>query len=300
MSEDSVHLVTQVVDAVQPNVLMLELCPQRTGLLMPPSSEEEGKKESGKKKRKRKKKRFFSSFSCIFSGQKNHQSALQHAKQVMANGQGLSGAFQLALGYFYQKVGSEIKIQPGAEFRAALQAVQRGCVPCQLVLGDRAIGVTIQRAWCLLPLSEKFKLMLQLAKAMVTPISKADIERMKQSDVLTELMLEFCEYFPSLSRVLLQERDLYLARSVLQIAYSPEGGNRVVAVVGLGHLKGVEDALNRWKNTPGLAQDECKDLTHVPATPWTARRMGILFLLIFIVLCVLSFFGLRMLYRLIF
>jgi pheromone shutdown protein TraB len=72
---------------------------------------------------------------------------------------------------------------------------------------------------------------------MLTPISKQDIERMKQSDVLTELMIEFCEYFPSLSRVLLLERDLYLARSVYSIAMSAEAGNRIVAVVGLGHVK---------------------------------------------------------------
>jgi hypothetical protein len=36
----------------------------------------------------------------------------------------------------------------------------------KLVLGDRAIGVTIQRGWSLLPLSEKFKLMFQLAKVL--------------------------------------------------------------------------------------------------------------------------------------
>jgi pheromone shutdown protein TraB len=135
---------------------------------------------------------------------------------------------------------------------------------------------------------------------MVTPISKEDIERMKQSDVLTELMLEFCEYFPSLSRVLLLERDLYLARSIVGISMNADTGDRVVAVVGLGHLKGMQEALERWKKNPELIQEECKDLTFVPPTPFTGRRMALLFVLIAILIGVLVFFGARQVIRWIF
>jgi pheromone shutdown protein TraB len=293
VSHSSAALVTQVVDAVQPGVLLVELCPQRTSLLLPqaPPGEEAPQKSS-----------------------------LEQVKEVMAQRQGLSGAFQLALGYFYKKVGSEIKITPGAEFRAALEAVKRGRVPCQLILGDRAIGVTIQRAWALLPLWEKVKLMWQLVRAMFSKISKEDIERMKQSDVLTELMIEFCEYFPSLSRVLLLERDLYLARSLYNATRlserqqfddegekeeeqperrEPMGSERIVAVVGLGHVKGMVEALERWKRGDSTPEVECVDLTFVPPTSWTARRMGLLFLVALIAVGVLAFFGIRHLIRLI-
>ncbi len=296
VSEDSAALVTSVVDAVQPGVLLVELCPQRTSLLLPPPQPSE---------------------------EAPQKSSLEQVKDVMAQRQGLSGAFQLALGYFYKKVGSEIKITPGAEFRAALEAVKRGRVSCQLVLGDRAIGVTIQRAWAMLPLWEKTKLMWQLLRAMFSKISKEDIERMKQSDVLTELMIEFCEYFPSLSRVLLQERDLYLARSLFDAAKpAPRRqqrtgdededemreeeeretiqNGRVVAVVGLGHVQGMVDALGRWKRGDSTPEKDCVDLLYVPPTSWSARRLGLLFVAALIAMGVLAFFGLRYAVRMLF
>jgi len=149
----------------------VELCPQRAGLLFPPAKPKE--KEDG---------------------------AVAQIKQTMKDRQGLSGVFQLLLSHLYKKVGNEINIQPGAEFRAALDEVQHGRVHCRLVLGDRAIGVTIQRAWALLPLGEKIMLCFQLLKAFLVTIRKEDIERMKQTDVLENLMIEFCEAFPSLAK----------------------------------------------------------------------------------------------------
>lgn len=96
--------------------------------------------------------------------------------------------------------------------------------------------------------------------------------------------------------MLLLERDLYLARTLFNIAMSPEtNGNRVVAVVGLGHSKGsgfslfffvfaddmllgIEAALRRWTANPSLINEECKDLTFVPATPWTVSKSFFFFL----------------------
>ena len=306
VSDESASFVERVVDAVQPNVLMVELCPQRISLLLPPEPVDPNKKPLG---------------------------ALEQAKQVLSSRQGLSGVFQLALGYFYSRLGNEIKITPGAEFRAAVDAAQRGRIPFRLVLGDREIGVTIQRAWGLLPLMEKIKLMFQLVKSMFAKISKEDIERMKQTDVLTNLMIEFCEYFPSLSRVLLTERDLYLARCIWHLSLPQRitaeqqrqqlqqqqqqqdgvvvedveledkivpAGERIVAVVGLGHAKGMTDAIERWRQGKSKPEDDCKDLMVVPPTPWSARRIMLLLLVIVVLTGVLGFFGVRQAIRAIF
>jgi pheromone shutdown protein TraB len=209
-------------------------------------------------------------------------------KHTMKERQGLSGIFQLLLANLYKKVGQEIKIQPGAEFRAALEEVQRGYTPCRLVLGDRAIGVTIQRAWALLPIKEKLMLCFQLIKALFMKIGKEDIERMKQSDVLADLMIEFSVYFPSLTNVLLKERDIYLARSLYECT-----GQRVLAVVGLGHVRGMQETIRRWQEQPELREAECRHLTHVPPTSWTGRRMVLALLILVVLLGVGAFYGLR-------
>merc|ERR1712137_1147377 len=264
VSDESCNDVRAAVRAVHPDCLIVELCPQRAGLLFPPEkvASDEG------------------------------TGAVEQIKQTMKERQGLSGVFQLLLTYLYKKVGSEINIQSGAEFRAALDEVRLSGQPCRLVLGDRAIGVTIQRAWALLPLGEKVTLCWELVKAMLTSITKEDIERMKRTDVLESLMMEFSSKFPSLAKVLLAERDLYLARSLHEMRDS-----RVLAVVGLGHVKGMVETLQRWGEDPSLSRQECKHLLTVPPTPWTTRRMLLLFLLFFVLVIVLSFFGIRTLFR---
>ena len=265
VSDESVDDVKRAVRAIQPDLLMVELCPQRAQLLFPPQVENENE-EPG---------------------------TMKQIKQTMSERQGLSGVFQLLLSRLYKKVGKEIQITPGAEFRAALEAVKETGRPFQVLLGDRAIGVTIQRAWALLPLREKVLLCFQLIQAMFTSIAKEDIERMKQSDVLAELMVEFVAYFPSLAKVLLKERDVYLARSL----YQCRPAQRVLAVVGLGHVKGMEETIARWKESPELEEIECRDLLIVPKTSWTGRRMALAFGVVLVGLGVGAFFGVKSLIR---
>jgi len=60
-------------------------------------------------------------------------------------------------------------------------------------------------------------------------------------DVLTTMMEEIGKFAPSVKRVLIDERDEFLAKRILLSAKK----GRVVAVVGAGHLKGVKAALER-------------------------------------------------------
>jgi len=64
---------------------------------------------------------------------------------------------------------------------------------------------------------------------------------MLKGDVLSELMKELGSAMPSLKKTLIDERDLFLTEKMRQ---SPVGGEkRIVAVVGAGHLAGIEKAL---------------------------------------------------------
>lgn len=51
-------------------------------------------------------------------------------------------------------------------------------------------------------------------------ISKEDVERCKQKDLLAEMLAEMTGDFPKLYEVFVKERDQYLARS-LRLAASP-------------------------------------------------------------------------------
>jgi pheromone shutdown-related protein TraB len=69
----------------------------------------------------------------------------------------------------------------------------------------------------------------------VGSIEKEDIEKMKEKDVLEALLAELGDLLPELRRVLIDERDLYLTE---KIRTAP--GRRIVAVVGAGHVPGIQ------------------------------------------------------------
>ena len=62
-----------------------------------------------------------------------------------------------------------------------------------------------------------------------------------ESDVLTESIAELRHHFPSLERVILQERDAYMACKLYQCCrILPRRENHtVVAIVGAGHCPGI-------------------------------------------------------------
>lgn len=60
-------------------------------------------------------------------------------------------------------------------------------------------------------------------------ISPEDIEKCKEKDMLEQLMTEMAGTFPSLSRVFVEERDIFLAHSLKRstcIDLGPTGKNR--------------------------------------------------------------------------
>ena len=77
-------------------------------------------------------------------------------------------------------------VVPGSEFRAAFRAARQ--IGAVVYLGDRSISVTLSRTWTALSLMEKLKLGFYLLR---TPIlTKEDVEKLKNADLITELMEE--------------------------------------------------------------------------------------------------------------
>ena len=104
-------------------------------------------------------------------------------------------------------------------------------------LADRDIRTTLSRTWRLMGLWTKVKLLMQLITSMgdMDDIKKEDIEKLKEQDVLETLLSELGKSLPSLQRVLIDERDQYLA---YKIRTAP--GKKIVAVVGAGHVPGIK------------------------------------------------------------
>jgi pheromone shutdown-related protein TraB len=141
----------------------------------------------------------------------------------------------LMLAHFQKKIGQKLGIKPGEEMMRAIQAAE--AVHAHVHLADRDIRTTLSRTWRLMGLWTKLKLFAQFLASVgeADKIQEEDIEKMKDKDVLETLLSEIGEAFPELRRILIDERDQYLTH---KIRTAP--GKKIVAVVGAGHVPGIQ------------------------------------------------------------
>ena len=81
------------------------------------------------------------------------------------------------------------------------------------------INITLSRGFNSLPWYRKLKLGLVLLFSN-HKLTQEDIENLKKADLLELLTKEFGDHFPEFKRVLIDERDIYLTKS-LRDAYQP-------------------------------------------------------------------------------
>lgn len=192
--------------------------------------------------------------------------------QIFRQGKAGMVAASLALGAFQQRVAEQSGIEPGAEMRAALEETRADKLP--LLLIDRDVGITLKRIYHNVPWWQRFGLLSGLLGSVLSrqEVSAADIERLKEGDVLESTFSEFAEQSESLYTPLISERDRYMALRLGE--ENPAGRYRnVLVVVGAGHLKGLAEHLER--PLPDDPRPERESLEHTPprarwwkAVPW--------------------------------
>jgi pheromone shutdown-related protein TraB len=141
----------------------------------------------------------------------------------------------LMLASFQKKIGKKLGVKPGQEVLQAIETAKEVGAP--LHLADRDIRITLSRTWRLMGFWTKIKLLAQLLTSLgeVDAITEEEIERMKQKDVLETLLSEIGEALPAVKEILINERDQYLAYKIRTAS-----GQKIVAVVGAGHVPGIQ------------------------------------------------------------
>lgn len=149
------------------------------------------------------------------------------------------------LSAFERKLGEKTGVSPGDEMLAGSVAAKK--VGAQVKLIDRPIAITLRRAWGVCGWRERLRILKEFFSSIFgsvgDEITEEDIEALKQDDVLSEMMAELAKIAPSAKRVLIDERDEYLAKKLSELDGS------AVAVIGKGHKKGVERHLAEQTKT---------------------------------------------------
>ncbi|MBK1672805.1 conjugal transfer protein TraB [Ectothiorhodospira shaposhnikovii] len=163
--------------------------------------------------------------------------------QVLREGKVPMVTASLALGAYQQRLAEQFGIEPGAEMRAAIEEARQAHLPVLLI--DREVGTTLKRCYRNVPWWRRMNLFAGLMASVVSKekISEQEIERLKEGDVLESTFNQFAEESRALYTPLIEERDLYMAARLRQEA--EEGSYRhILAVVGAGHLQGIQQVLN--------------------------------------------------------
>ncbi len=146
----------------------------------------------------------------------------------------------LLLAAYQKKLGDKLGIMPGLELLEATKVAQEYDIP--IFLCDRDVRITLRRAWYAMSFIEKLKL---LSSGLVgifeqQEFSEEELNRIRQQDVLSELMTELGNALPVLKTVLIDERDTYLTQKMKEAQ-----GKKIVSVVGAGHVIGISQALKK-------------------------------------------------------
>jgi len=203
VSRESTELVREVIEKERPDCVCIELDSQRFEALS--------------------KKRRFEELDL---------------KQVIRKRQLAPLIANLVLASYQKKLGGSLGVTPGSELLEAASAARDLDVP--VALCDRDVRITLRRAWGSMTLWNKAKLLSALLVSLVDrpELDEAELRRIRDQDVLSELMRELGEELPSLKRTLIDERDGFLSRKIREAE-----GERVVAVVGAGHVEGIRATL---------------------------------------------------------
>lgn len=177
--------------------------------------------------------------------------------QALRQKKGFLMIASLILGSFQKKIGADMGIKPGEEMKMAAEAAIEKGIPFSF--SDRPIQTTLQRAWAKSNLWNKMKLLSSLIASAFSSekVEKDDIEELKNSNALQEMMEELANYLPSVKEVLIDERDRYLSSSIFNTTES-----KVVAVVGAGHGPGIIRWLERLEK--GEVSSDVSDISVIP------------------------------------
>jgi len=171
-------------------------------------------------------------------------------KEILGGGKVYFYLIHWLLAYVQKKIGEDMGVKPGAEMLMAIEEAE--AAGARIALIDRDIQVTLQRFWGKMKFMEKIRMLSSLVGGLIG-IGKGadiDIDNITEQDVVTALVSELRGFAPTAAEVLIDERDAYLAGSILRTAAS--GNKTIVAVIGAGHKPGVLKYLQDPKSIPPL------------------------------------------------
>jgi pheromone shutdown-related protein TraB len=252
VSEKSVKEVEETIDREKPDVVAIELCERRyNAMMMRLSMEKEdtlvraGVRES--------------------AGVSANEVSIPEPKIKLKKRDLLYLSIMQFLLYLTQKkAGKSVGVEPGAEIVAAIEKAEQ--IGAQIALIDRDMVITMQRFLSAMRFSAKLRLLWEIFISLFEKEEKerAELENITDEEVVSDLLEEVRNLSSDAAKVLIDERDVYMASKILKASRADK---KVVVVVGAGHKKGVEENIKIMRYEEGEGGREEKSKPSITITP---------------------------------
>jgi len=177
ISKESIKLVNSTFQEINPDIIAIELDRERLFLLLNP------------KKRK---------------------NSIKNIKQI-----GITGyIFNLIGAYIEKKLGKIIGTNPGDEMKTAIILAKNN--DKQLALIDQDIKITLNKLNKEITWKEKFRLVFDILFTGFNKkkFEKIDLSKVPDKEIIQELTKVVKKRYPSIYKILIKERDIYLAKNL--------------------------------------------------------------------------------------
>jgi len=228
ISRESADLVREVIENEKPNVVCVELDEKR----------------------------------LLALSEKNRWENLD-LKSIIKQKQLSTLIVNLILSSYQKKLGEKLGVNPGTELLEAVNTAKEKNIPIELC--DREARITLRRAWHSMSLWQKLKLVVGGFGGIFEKqdLTEEKLAELRSKDVLSEMMEELGKAMPVLKKVIIDERDNYLAEKMKQ-----SKGTKIVSVVGAGHAQGIIKALTNNELT------DLKQIEVIPKPSPVAKIIG--------------------------
>ena len=175
-------------------------------------------------------------FIAMTNNENKSKNKIDIAKMIKEGNIGLF-LVHTVLANFQKDIGEKFGIKPGSEMKKALDLAMMYNKPISLI--DRPVNITLKRALKSMTLKEK----LNFLKDIFDDEKGMELDEKALNDMINnaeDLIQLLKEVSPSIYNVLVDERDKFMAKNLFEIS---KGKEKIIAVVGAGHLKGISNYL---------------------------------------------------------
>jgi pheromone shutdown protein TraB len=143
-------------------------------------------------------------------------------------------SFYYFLSKYQENIAKKLGREVGKEMIVAMKIAKSRNIPVFYI--DKKSYEVIAKLWNELSLKEKILFFSSLFFSLFRSRKEIEKELNEIKDKADEVIDEIGKKFPKIKRILVDERDEYMAYSLMNLS---EKYNKIVAIVGEGHIRGI-------------------------------------------------------------